>query len=136
MLNKVILMGRIASPLQIKNTPTGTNVLSFSMAVEKNFTNANGERETDFIQCVAWRQTAVFISQFFDKGRMIAIEGSLQTRSYDTPNGEKRYVTEVVADKAYFTGEARNDNATPNTTQPTAGFTPIVEEEQDTDLPF
>lgn len=135
MLNKVILMGRITAPLELKTTPTGTNVLSFSLAVERDFKDANGERQTDFINVVAWRQTAVFISQFFDKGRMIAIEGSIQTRSYDTPNGEKRYVTEVIAEKAHFTGEARNDNATPNTTQPTAAFTP-VDQPQDDDLPF
>ena len=105
MLNRVILMGRITHDLEIKQTPNGVSVLSFTLAVERQFKGANGERETDFINCVAWRQQAEFIGRYFRKGRMIAIEGNLRTRTYDDKNGTKHYVTEVYVDKADFTGE-------------------------------
>ena len=105
MLNRVILMGRITHDLEIKQTPNGVSVLSFTLAVERQFKGVNGERETDFINCVAWRQQAEFIGKYFRKGRMIAIEGNLRTRTYDDKNGTKHYVTEVYVDKADFTGE-------------------------------
>ena len=105
MLNRVILMGRITHDLEIKQTPNGVSVLSFTLAVERQFKGANGERETDFINCVAWRQQAEFIGRYFRKGRMIAIEGNLRTRTYDDKNGTKHYVTEVYVDNVSFTGE-------------------------------
>lgn len=105
MLNRVILMGRITHDLEIKQTPSGVSVLSFSLAVERQFKGATGEKETDFINCVAWRQQAEFIGKYFSKGRMIAIEGNLRTRTYDDKNGTKHYVTEVYVDNVSFTGE-------------------------------
>lgn len=105
MLNKVILMGRITRDLELKQTPQGTAVLSFSIAVDRNFVKQGEERQADFINCVAWRQQAEFISRYFGKGRMIAIEGNLRTRTFDDQNGNKRYVTEVYVDSVYFTGE-------------------------------
>lgn len=105
MLNRVILMGRITQDLELKQTPNGTSVLSFSVAVERSFARQGEERQTDFINCVAWRQQAEFISKYFGKGRMIAIEGNLRTRNYDDKNGVKHYVTEVFVDNASFTGE-------------------------------
>ena len=105
MLNRVILMGRITHDLEIKQTPNGVSVIPFTLAVERQFKGANGERETDFINCVAWRQQAEFIGKYFSKGRMIAIEGNLRTRTYDDKNGAKHYVTEVYVDNVSFTGE-------------------------------
>ena len=80
MLNKVILMGRITHDLELRQTPNGVSVLSFSIAVDRSFARQGEERQTDFIDCVAWRQQAEFISRYFGKGRMIAVEGELQTR--------------------------------------------------------
>lgn len=104
-LNKCIFLGRIANDLEIKQTPSGVSVLTFSIAVDRNFKNANGEYETDFIKCVAFRSVSEFIGRYFYKGRMIAIEGHLQNRSYQDKNGEKRYITEIIVDSANFTGE-------------------------------
>lgn len=108
MLNRVILMGRITQELELKQTPSGVSVLSFSVAVERRYSKQDEEKQTDFISCVAWRQQAEFISKYFGKGRMIAIEGNLRTRNYDDKNGVKHYVTEVYVDNASFTGEAKS----------------------------
>jgi single-strand DNA-binding protein len=110
MLNRVILMGRITHELEVKQTPAGVPVVSFSVAVDRNYSGQNGERQTDFINCVAWRQQADFIGKYFGKGRMIAIEGNLRTRTYDDKNGTKHYVTEVYVDSVSFTGEARQQS--------------------------
>ena len=107
MLNKVVLMGRLTAQPELKATGSGVSVLSFTIAVERNFKPQGGERMSDFINCVAWRQTADFISKYFVKGQLIAVEGSLQTRSYDDKTGAKRFVTEVVVDQSYFTGDRR-----------------------------
>lgn len=107
MLNRVILMGRITQELELKQTPNGTSVLSFSVAVDRSYSKQGEERQTDFINCVAWRQQAEFISKYFGKGRMIALEGNLRTRTYDDKNGVKHYVTEVYVDNVSFTGEAK-----------------------------
>jgi single-strand DNA-binding protein len=107
MLNRVILMGRITHDLELKTTPNGTSVLSFSVAVERSYAKQGEERQTDFINCVAWRQQAEFISRYFGKGRMIAVEGQLRTRTYEDKNGVKHYVTEVYVDNASFTGESK-----------------------------
>lgn len=103
MLNKVILMGRLTADPEHKQTPSGVSVTSFSIAVERNFEDkSTGKRQADFITIVAWRQTADFICKYFSKGRMIAIEGSLQTRNYEDKQGNKRTAVEVIADHAYF----------------------------------
>ena len=102
MLNRVILMGRLTADPELKQTPNGISVTSFSLAVDRNFTSRGAERQTDFINCVAWRQTAEFISRYFAKGRMIAVEGSLQVRNYVDKNENKRQAVEVVVDQAYF----------------------------------
>lgn len=109
MLNKVILMGRIAQDLEVRQTPSGVAVLQFAVAVERNFKGQNGEKQTDFINCVAWRNQAEFIGKYFNKGRMIALEGNLRTRTYDDKNGTKHYVTEVFIDNVSFTGEKSDD---------------------------
>ncbi len=97
-LNKVILGGRLTSQPELKQTPQGVAVTTFSIAV-----NRRGKKdETDFINCVAWRQTAEFISKYFGKGSSICIVGQIQTRSWNDSNGNKRYATEVITDEAYF----------------------------------
>ena len=109
MLNKVILMGRITQDLEVRQTPSGVSVLSFTVAVQRSYARQGEERQTDFINCVAWRQQAEFISKYFRKGRMIALEGNLRTRTYDDKNGTKHYVTEVFVDNVSFTGEKVDD---------------------------
>ena len=111
MLNRVILMGRLTADPELKQTPNGISVTSFSLAVDRNFTSRGAERQTDFINCVAWRQTAEFISRYFAKGRMMAVEGSLQVRIYVDKNENKRQAVEVVVDQAYF---ADSKNAAPS----------------------
>lgn len=111
MLNRVILMGRITQELELKTTQSGISVLSFTVAVDRSFVRQGEERQTDFIDCVAWRQQAEFINRYFGKGRMICVEGTLQKRSYDDRNGNKRWVTEVVVDNVSFTGEPKQSGA-------------------------
>lgn len=121
MLNRVILMGRITHDLELKNTPNGISVLPFNIAVDRGYAKQGEEKQTDFINCVAYRKKAVFINDYFSKGRMIAIEGNLHTRNYDDKNGIKRYVTEVIVDSVSFTGEPKKDESSQakvNTTEP------------------
>ena len=102
MLNKVILIGRFTRDPELRSTPQGTSTCSFSLAVDRNYQSAGGERQTDFINCVAWRQTAEFISKYFQKGNLICVEGSIQTRSWKDNDGNNRYATDVVVDRTYF----------------------------------
>ena len=102
MLNNVSLMGRIVTDIELKTTANGTAVLSFPLAVEKNFPNADGKRDTNFIQIVAWRGTAEFVSKFFKKGDMIALTGEISTRDWTDKEGKKRKETEVLANTVYF----------------------------------
>ena len=112
MYNRVILMGRITKDIELKTTPSGLSVTSFSISVDRPG-GKDKERATDFIDCVAWRQTAEFISRFFSKGKAILIEGKLQTRSYTDKNGTAHKVVEVVVDQAAFTGEKRQTDSSP-----------------------
>ena len=107
MLNRVILMGRITQDLEVRQTPGGASVLSFTVAVDRGYAKPGEERQTDFINCVAWNQRAEFIGKYFAKGRMIAVEGQLRTRTYDDKNGTRHYVTEVFVDSVSFTGEPK-----------------------------
>ena len=104
-------MGRITQELELKTTQSGVNVLSFTVAVDRSFVRQGEERQTDFIDCVAWRQHAEFINRYFGKGRMICIEGTLQKRSYDDRSGNKRWVTEVIVDNVSFTGEPKQSGS-------------------------
>lgn len=99
--NKVILIGNLTAAPELKKTPSGVSVTSFSIAVNRRF-NKDGQQQTDFINIVAWRQTAEFVARYFNKGKPILICGQLQTRSWTDQNGQKHYVTEVVADEASF----------------------------------
>ena len=109
MLNKVILMGRFTRDPELHSTPQGISTCSFSIAVDRNFVRQGEERKADFINCVAWRQTAEFISKYFKKGSMVALEGSIQTRSWDDQDGKKRYATDVVVNQVYF-AESKRDS--------------------------
>jgi len=100
--NKVILVGNMTADPELKKTPSGVSVTSFSIAVNRRFTRQGEQPQTDFINIVAWRQTAEFIARYFTKGKPILICGQIQTRSWTDQNGQKRYVTEVVADEATF----------------------------------
>ena len=104
MINNVVLMGRLVATPELRNTQTGVAVTSFTIAVERSYARAGEQRQADFIDCVAWRNTAEFITRYFQKGSMIAITGSIQTRTYDDKNGNKRKATEIIVDQASFCG--------------------------------
>ena len=113
MYNKVILLGRITKDLELRTTPSGVSVLTFSIAVDRRFQEKGAEKKSDFFNCVAWRNEAEFISRFWSKGRAILIEGELQNRKYTNKSGEERWVTEIIVDRATFTGE-KSDKGEPN----------------------
>ena len=119
MYNKAILMGRIVNDLELKSTPSGVSVLSVRIAVDRRFQTKGEEKKTDFLNIVAWRNEAEFISRYFAKGRMILIEGEIQTRSYQDKNGNTAYVTEIVVDRSTFTGEKKDSSSSG-----TPGYTP------------
>ena len=110
MLNHITLMGRLVRDPELRRTGTGVAVASFTVAVDRDFSGRDGgERETDFIDCVAWRQTGEFVSKYFTKGRMAVVAGRLQIRSWNDKDGNKRRTAEVVADNVYF-GDSKRDN--------------------------
>lgn len=131
MLNKTILMGRLTKDVELKYTPSNIATCSFTLAVDRKFVKQGEQRQADFINCVAWRQTAEFISKYFGKGRMIAVTGSIQTRTWDDKEGKKHYATEVLVDEVSFTGEKSEEHT--RTASPMDAFTPV---ESDDDLPF
>ena len=108
MLNKVILQGRLGSDPELRTTPSGVEVATVNIAVDRDRKDANGERQTDWVTIVAWRNTAKFLSTYFQKGRMVLVEGRLQMRNYTDRDGNKRTAAEVVADNIYF-GDSRRD---------------------------
>ncbi|MGM9876995.1 MAG: single-stranded DNA-binding protein [Bacilli bacterium] len=101
-MNKAILIGRLTRDPELRTTPTGRNVCQFSVAVSRTFTNANGEREADFINCVVWDKQAENLVKYQKKGNQIAVEGRIQTRNYDDKDGKKVYVTEILASNISF----------------------------------
>ena len=110
MLNKIFIMGRLTRDPELRHTQSGTPVASFSLAVERDFKDKQtGERPTDFIDVVAWRQTAEFVSRYFTKGRMAVVEGRLQIRDWQDKEGNKRRSAEVIADQIYF-GDSKRDS--------------------------
>ena len=110
-MNKAILIGRLTKDPELRTTPTGRNVCQFSVAVSRNFTNANGEREADFINCVAFGKTGETIAQYITKGRQIAVTGSIRTGSYDGQDGVKRYTTDVIVESFEFIGSSNNNSS-------------------------
>ena len=114
MLNHIIIMGRLTRDPELRRTGSGVAVASFTLAVDRDFgKNENGERETDFIDCVAWRQTGEFVSKYFTKGRMAVVSGRLQIRSWTDKDGNKRRTAEVVADNVYFGDSRREGDGVP-----------------------
>ena len=122
MLNRIILMGRLTRDPELRHTQTGTAVASFSLAVDRDFKDkTTGEKATDFIDIVAWRQTAEFVSRFLTKGRMAVVEGRLQLRDWTDRDGNKRRSAEVVADNVYF-GDSKRDAEAGGYAAPSGGF--------------
>lgn len=101
-MNKVFLIGRLTRDPELRYTGNNTAVATFTLAVNRNFTNQSGEREADFINCVVWRKQAENVKKYVHQGTQVAVEGRIQVRSYDDQNGQRRYVTEVVADNVEF----------------------------------
>ena len=156
MLNKIFIMGRLTRDPELRRTQSGIPVTSFSLAVDRDYKSQSGEKETDFIDVVAWRSTAEFVAKYFTKGRMAVVEGRLQIRDWQDKDGNKRRSAEVVADNVYF-GDSRpaggntgssygggeSAYSAPAYTAPSGGFAAPVGgdfsdfgDEQDGDLPF
>ncbi len=138
-MNRIVLIGRLTRDPELRYTPSGLPVANFSLAVDRRFKNAQGEKETDFIRCIAWRQTAEFVANYLTKGRLAAVEGRLQIRDYTTQDGQKRTVAEVVADSVQ--GLDRPKESAPGAEEvpvPDASFvpTPAAEAEFDESDPF
>ena len=124
MLNRIVLMGRLTREPELRRTRSGTAVTSFTIACDRDFKAQSGEKETDFIDIVAWRGTAEFVSKYFAKGRMAIVEGRLQIRDWTDNNGGKRRRAEVVADNIYF-GDSKRDSAPGDYGAPPAYGAPI-----------
>ena len=150
MLNKIFIMGRLTRDPELRRTQSGTAVTSFTLAVDRDFKSQSGEKETDFIDVVAWRSTAEFAAKYFTKGRMAIVEGRLQIRPWTDKEGNSRRSAEVVADNIYF-GDSKRDNtgdmggySAPAYTAPAGGYSAPVGgpsgfaeiDEEDGDLPF
>ena len=142
MLNHIVIMGRMTRDPELRRTQSGTAVTSFTLAVDRDFKGQNGEKETDFIDCVAWRNTAEFAAKYFTKGRMAVVDGRLQLRDWTDKEGNKRRSAEVVADNVYF-GDSKRDDAQANAPACGAPSAPVdghsdFEEitEEDGELPF
>ena len=123
-MNKVFLIGRLTRDPELRYTGNNTAVATFSLAVNRNFSNQQGEREADFINIVVWRKQAENVKNYLTQGSQVAIDGRIQTRSYDDNNGQKRYVTEVVADNVEFLGSKgtqnnNSSNSSNNSNEPT-----------------
>ena len=134
-MNKVIIIGNLTRDPEAFTTQSGISRSTFTVAVQRRFANAQGVREADFLTVVAWRQAADFCNRYLEKGRMVAVEGSIQTRSYDAQDGSKRWVTEIIADHVEGIG-GREDNRpadAPATPAPADDFTEVDPED---DLPF
>lgn len=140
MLNKIVLMGRLTRDPELRYTQSGTPVVSFSIAVDRDFKSQSGEKETDFIDIVAWRSSAEFVSRYFTKGRMAVVEGRLQIREWKDKDGSRRRNAEVVADNVYF-GDSKHESQQGSAPRP-AGRPVSVQcdyeeiDEDDGDLPF
>ena len=144
-MNKAILIGNLANDPESRTTASGISQCTFRLAVQRRFANAQGVREADFLTIVCWRQTADFCSRYLSKGRRVAVEGSIQTRSYDAQDGTKRYVTEIVADNVEFLGSREEGSGqraggysapasapAPRQAAPAGGFMEVDDDE----LPF
>ncbi len=133
MLNKIVVMGRMTKDPEIRHTNTGTSVASFTLACDRDFKSKDGQKETDWIDCVAWRGAADFVGKYFGKGRMAVVEGRLQTRTYEDKNGNKRKAVEIVADNVYF-GDSKKTDSDPLDELTNSGFAEVADD--DDEWPF
>lgn len=133
MINRTVLVGRLTKDVELKYTQSGQAVASFTLAVNRQFTNAQGEREADFIQCVIWRKAAENFKNFTHKGSLVGVDGRIQTRSYDNQQGQRVYVTEVVVDNFSLLESKGSNRAASN--DPFAGNGEPIDVNDD-DLPF
>lgn len=133
-MNRVVISGHLANEPEYRTTQNNVSNVSFRVAVQRRFANANGVREADFLTVVAWRQTADFVRKYFHKGSFIIVDGAIQTRSYDAQDGTKRYVTEIIADQVDFGGGKSETGNAPATQAANNGNG--FEEVTDDELPF
>ncbi|NRO92536.1 single-stranded DNA-binding protein [Lactobacillus helveticus] len=142
MINRVVLAGRPTKNLELRSTKSGANVCSFTLAVDRNFKNKNGEREADFISCIAWQKTAEVMSKYVKKGSVIGVDGRIQTRSYDNRDGQRVYVTEVVVENFSFLSDPPKNGQVSKNNQSSSNQNndPFTSSKQadisDDDLPF
>ena len=134
MLNHITVMGRLTRDPELRKTGNGISVANFTVAVDRDFGGQDGKKETDFIDCVAWRATADFVSKYFPKGKMAVVSGRLQIRSYTDKDGNKRKAAEVVADNVYFGEAKKTSDQAGIRVQPEQDFAMI--EDDDAQLPF
>ena len=135
MLNHITIMGRFTNDVELRRTNSGTAVASFTLAVDRDFSGKDAEKETDFIDCVAWKHNAEFVSKYFGKGRMAVVHGRLQMRKWTDKDGNKRVSAEIVADNIYFADSKKNDSAvTESVTDYKDAFERL--EPTDEELPF
>ena len=140
MLNKAILMGRLTRDPELRHTPSSIPVTTFTLAVDRNYASKGAEKQTDFIDIVAWRGTAEFVSRYFRKGQLVAVSGSIQTRNWEDKNGAKRVSVEVVADEVFF-AEPKRDSVRGDRPAPSDFDAPLAapsdfQEIDDDELPF
>ncbi len=132
-MNKAILLGRLTKDPELRTTSNGVSVCSFTLAIDRPYKNARGERETDFIPCVTWRQTAEFTAKYFRKGERLAAVGSIQPRHWDDEQGERHYITEVICDEIYFADGKRDSS---NRGQDNNEYTRRTERREESDDSF
>ena len=130
-MNRVVLIGRLTKNPELKTTPNGVSVVRFTLAVNRDYAKKGEERQANFISCVAWRDTAEFLSKYFQKGKMIALEGHITTGSYDD-NGKKVYTSDVTAEKIYFCDSGKKSNGSDTADTVIKSFEGI----SDDDMPF
>ena len=141
-MNKAILIGNLANDPESRTTASGVSVCQFRLAVQRRFANQQGVREADFFNIVAWRQTAELCARYLSKGRKVAVEGTIQNRSYDAQDGSKRYITEIVADQVEFLSspqgdrQQRADNPPPPSEPSGYSSDPDAFTDVDDELPF
>ena len=138
MLNRVIMVGRTTKQLELKKTNSGTSVTTFSLAADRDFKSPNGEKETDFYECVAWKQNAEYLCNYAGKGRLICIEGHLQTRAWQDKDGNNRKSVEIVVDRAYIMPDSKKEGYAERNEEPNipAAVMEFAEVKEDGELPF
>ena len=139
MLNRAILMGRLVADPELRSTQNGTPVITFTLAVNRNFSRSGEQAQTDYIDIVAWRNTAEFVSKWFTRGMQVAVSGRIQTRTWEDKQGQKRKSVEVVADEVFFAESKRDGTQRQNSAEPFELENPAASSptpEDDSDLPF